>query len=146
MPTDIIIMLEMEILKGEFDENRRVLHLTAERLAHVRNAIQLEKVCNDTCRLLEQHADMGRCYMLVDMSRIVIEPELVKEYSKRIKKIAEKHLVPNGFLRYGYQITRVTARLAHEQQNLDEPLLFRSKAEALEYIDNLQKRTERCKV
>jgi hypothetical protein len=132
-------MLEMDILKGEFDANRRVLHLSAERPAHIQNTYQLNSVCKEVSRILEEHTAEGRYYLLVDMSTIVIEPALVDEYSKKIKNISERFLVPDGLLRYGHQITRITAKLAHEQQNLDDPLFFRSKAEALNYIDSRAK-------
>jgi hypothetical protein len=134
-------MIELDILKGEFDESRRVLHLTAERPAHIRNTVQLEKVCDDVCRLLEQHTVTGRCYMLVDTSMIEIIPEMAEEHIVKMNNICEKYLLPDGLLRYGSQITGITAKVTHEMQNLDDQLLFRSKAEALEYIDNLQKRS-----
>lgn len=132
-------MLEIEVLKGEFDENRRVLHVSAQRPAHIRNTQQLNKACEDVCEMLEKHTVNGRCRLLVDMSTLVIEPELVDEYGRKVKKISEQYLLPNGLLRYGYQITRVTATLAHQKQQLDVPLFFRSKDEAMEYIDSLLK-------
>lgn len=139
-PADNITMLEIEVLKGEFDENRQVLHVSAERPAHIQNAHQLNKVCDDVCEMLEKYTSDGRCYLLVDMSTLVIEPELVDEYGRKVKKIAKQYLLPNGLLRYGFQITRVTATLAHQKQQIDDPLFFRSKDEALDYIDNLSKR------
>ena len=133
---DTITMLEIEVFKSEFDQSRRVLHLSAERPIHVQNRRQLNKACEDVCEILARHTTDSRCYLLVDMSKVVIEPEMAEEYSRKIKGISEQYLLPNGLLRYGLQITRVTAMLAHKRQSMDDPLFFRSKDEAVEYIDN----------
>lgn len=75
--------------------------------------------------------------MITDYSKIIIEPENIDEYAAEIKKIIDTYLYPEGLARYGFEITRVTARLGHATYLGGSPNLFNTREEADAYIRSL---------
>lgn len=122
----------------EFDAETRTFHLSATERIHVSTEEQLNTLCWAVTEAVSQHAATSRCFLLVDISKIAIEPDLAQLYAEKIKKLGQKYLYPEGLVRYGSEITRVTARIGHDLFQLEAPHLFRTKAEALKYIGELR--------
>ncbi|MFH1304274.1 MAG: hypothetical protein ABIK07_24740, partial [Planctomycetota bacterium] len=95
----------------EFDRVNRILHLSARTENRVKSKSQLEALCQAAGQALDKYSSGGRCYMIVDVSMIVIEPELVEPYAEKVQEMYDRYLFPDGLARYGHQITRITARL-----------------------------------
>lgn len=75
--------------------------------------------------------------MIIDYTRIIIEPLCIAEYAAEIKKIIDTFLYRDGIARYGFEIGRVTARLGHSTP-IGVPLnLFATRAEAEAYIHSI---------
>lgn len=122
---------------GEFDENKRIFHLSATEVLRIESKQQLEELCSAVFSKLSKYVDSDRCYMIVDLSKFAIDPKLTDCYAEKIQTISENCLYFNGLARYGYQITRMTVRKGHETKISGDPNLFGNKQEAYEFINNL---------
>lgn len=124
----------------EIDRDRGIVHLTADQIIRIEDGSQLEGFCrmvNDTFRELPQNR---RYYLMVDISRIVIVPELARAYSEKVDFLCRNYLYAEGLVRYGHQITRLTARLGHEKYLRNDPHLFGTKQEAETYLSELSRK------
>lgn len=121
----------------EFDDKRRIFHLSAKRPLIIKTSAELTDLCNLVRSCLSEHTFNERCYMIVDVAKIVIDPILVTEYMQKVKVLCEHYLYPEGLARYGYQITRVTATIVHQRYLQNDPHLFRNKTEAINYVEGL---------
>jgi len=128
-----------DIIIGEFDNDKRIFHLTATEVIHVEPKEQLEELCSAAFGKLGKYVEASRCYMIVDLTKFVIEPKLSNCYAEKNRTIAQNCLFPNGLARYRYQITRMTIRMGHEEKINADPNLFHTKREAFEFIENLIK-------
>ena len=118
----------------DYDPEKRILHITAEQKIIVSDEKTLNEMCNFVCSFLTENGKGERSYMIVDISKIVIDPDLAPEYSEHIKKLLDKLLYPEGLVRYGLEITRLTARLGHARNRDKEPLFFHTKDEAFAFV------------
>ncbi len=123
-------------LAVEFDDSRRILHLSSSEPLEIREPDQLDVMCHMVHDLLAQYGPK-RLYMIVDITNIAIDPSLSEAYGRKIRKIAEQFLYPGGIARYGYQITRVTVELGLSSDEYRLANLFQSRAAAEQYIDSL---------
>jgi hypothetical protein len=130
-------MLNIEDLVGEFDERHRIVHLTAKCPIHVTTLEQGKILSKAVNKILTQFLAGRRGYLITDYSKIIIEPEKIDEYAAEIKRIIDRYLYPGGLARYGFEITRVTARLGHAAYLGGSPNLFNTKSEAEHYIRSL---------
>lgn len=121
----------------KFNPEKMILHLTAREELLVSTPEELQSLCERVRDHLDRHAGGQPCYMIVDISRIVIQPELVPMYAEHMKQLHAGYVYPDGVARYGYAITRVTARAGYERMHGGDPNLFRTYEEACEYIDGL---------
>lgn len=121
----------------EFDQEKRILHLSAREPNHVCKENELNTLCSSVQEIIKSYCTDERCYMIVNLASFIIEPDLFKQYAEKISSIYEKYIFPNGLARYGYQVTRVTVRLAQMENESVEPLLFTSKDEAFKYVNRL---------
>ena len=126
-----------KIIIAEFDNDKRILHLTATKVIQVKTKQQLVELCSAVKAKLEKYTDTGRCYMIVDLIKFIIEPKLSDCYAEKIQSIAQNCLYPNGLARYGYQITRIPIMMGHENKIMGDPNLFNTKEEAFEFIESL---------
>lgn len=131
-------MFNIDDLAGEFDEERLIVHLTAINPIHVTTLEQGYILSRAVKDMLNRYLCGRRGYMITDYGRIIIEPEKIDEYAAEVKDIMDTYLQPGGFARYGFEITRVTARLGHAAYIGGSPNLFNTKDEALRYIHELQ--------
>lgn len=131
-------MFNINDLVGEFDEQRLTVHLTAKNPIHVTTLEQGYILSRAVKDILDRHLAGRRGYMITDYGKIIIEPEKIDEYASEVKKIMDAYLQPGGLARYGFEITRVTARLGHAAYLGGSPNIFNSKEEASRYIDQLR--------
>ena len=127
-------MLNLADLVGEYDENFRILHLTAKKPIRCTTREHGYALAGAVKELLARHLQGQRGYMITDYSKIIIEPLYVDEYANQIKDIVQTYLHPDGLARYGYEITRVTAQLSHSLYLASPPNLFNTREEAYQYI------------
>ncbi|MEW5925138.1 MAG: hypothetical protein AB1746_14235 [Candidatus Zixiibacteriota bacterium] len=127
----------LELIKGEFDSERKILHLTAREKLVVETRAELNELCAAVTTVIKHHSKGERIYMIVDLAKFVIEPYLNEDYAKKIKSIYENYLLTNGLLRYGLGITRVTIKLGHAGYLDSDPNLFKTKKEAFAHVDKL---------
>ncbi len=99
----------------------------------------LGELCREVGEVLQKLPQHQRYYMMVNISRIVIVPELAKSYSEKVEYMCNTVLCDNGLVRYGHQITRVTAMLGHEKYFGNDPHLFGTRQEAENYLKELIK-------
>lgn len=131
-------MLNINDLVGEFDERLLIVHLTAKNPIHVTTLEQGYMLSQAVKDMLNHFLCGRRGYMITDYGKIIIEPEKIDEYAAEVKDIMDTYLQPGGFARYGFEITRVTARLGHAAYIGGSPNLFNTKEEALRYIHALR--------
>ena len=120
-----------------FDDSRRILHLGIGQRIQISTAAQLESAITALDTVLRRISAEGRIYLIIDMSNLIIEPELSEAYANHARRITETHVLPGGIARYGYQITRVTVRRGYAEYLDDNPNIFSSREEAYDYIYSL---------
>ncbi len=125
---------------AEFDEQYRIVHQTAEHPLYFRTPDEAELLARATDNNLSRFLGSERGYLVTNISRIVIEPTVVDIFVVRINELISKYLHPHGIARYGYAIGRVTVRMAHEANRLDDLNMFGTKEEAFAYIKGLEVR------
>jgi hypothetical protein len=130
--------LDIGELVAEFDAQRRIVHQTAERALHFGTPEQAELLAAATAKNLSRHLGSERGYLITNISKIVIEPTVVDIFVVRINELIAKYLYPHGIARYGYAIGRVTVRMAHESNALEDLNLFATKEEAIAYIERVE--------
>lgn len=123
----------------EFDEEYRIMHLSASKPIEVKTKQELKMLCQEVGMRLQNYADGKRCFMVVDLGAIIIEPDLAESYSQKVQAMTDNFLYPSGLIRYGYQMTRVTAKIGYQTGKLKNLLLFPTKFEAYDYIKKLKK-------
>lgn len=123
----------------EFDKELHLFQLSAVEKIEITTEEQLNLMCNMVRSFLVENSGGQRCYMVVDISKLIIEPDLSPIYARHIEKMDEDFLYSNGLIRYGATITRVTARLGSMINHKDEPIFFRTKDEAIAYVRRITK-------
>lgn len=144
----------MDIGNVIFDYNptERILHLSAENPISVTNTTELNILCGALQSFMDENSGGQPCYMIVDLTRIMIDPSLAPVYAEHLGQMIGKYVYADGFARYGFGITRVTAQVGHssigKQTDNDnsvcvsEPNLFRTKEEAETYIQTVLKQRQ----
>jgi hypothetical protein len=121
----------------DFDESKRILIVSAEEKITLETKEALNMMCKVVSSLLGKYTSDDLCYMAMDISKIAIEPSLVAYYSEKVEFLCKNYLHPGGLVRFGFEITRVTAQMGHDKYLHTDPHLFRNRHEALEYLDKL---------
>ena len=130
-------MIDFDNIIVEFDDDKRILHLSAHSAIAVRTKEELKELCTAVHSLLDGYLPSGRIYLTVNLSKFIIDPKLANDYSRLIGEIYDKYIYPRGLVRYGYQITRLTIQLGHGKYMEKYPDLFGTRKAALEYLENL---------
>ena len=123
---------------SEFDPIRRVLHVSAERPVLVDDECALDEILNRVKHDLVESSGDGRCYLMLDISRIVVEPKLAGRFFMRLRQLRDDYLYPDGLVRYGLQISGRLVRIDRSKPDPDYPALVRTSHEARRYIDRLR--------
>ena len=126
----------------EYDRENRTLHLTAPQKLEIASKTDLESLCRAVTACLADNFDGHKSYMVVDVSAIVIVPALVSAYTNHVAGLTATYLHENGILRYGFAVTRITARASHASAELDAPDFFWSREEAMEFVKALSARRQ----
>lgn len=121
----------------DFDESRRIMYLAYERRIHLKTKSQLDQSFELFQSICDRYYSQKKFYLIIDMSNVVIEPELTAVYAKNAKKIIEKYIFPGGVARFGHQITRLTVRRAYADYLTEKPQIFSTRGEACAYIDEV---------
>ncbi len=130
-----------DMLITDFDKEHRILHLSATETVDVRTEDDLGELCEAVQEAI-QALGPERCYMIVDLSKIAIDPELAPAYGDKVEGMCEACLYPHGLARYGYRITRVTIRLSGRAIDASDETLFKTEDEARQYIHKQIRRRE----
>ena len=121
----------------EYDEHHRIVHISVKKPRRLTTKRHLEQAFARLREVLDTYIDEGRVYLIIDMSNLIIEPDLKSIYAALAHAISEKYIAPHGIARYGYQITRVTVRTGYSDHLREEPNIFNSREEAYTYIHAL---------
>lgn len=130
-------MLNPDCYLVNFDEERRILHVAYRYRVHPTTIEHLDIVFASFRKMLDKYTDSGRVYLIIDMTNIIVEPNLKSAYAERARPIIEKYVMPRGVARYGYQITRITVRASYREHMGESPNIFNSREEAYDYITSL---------
>jgi len=122
----------------EFAEEERIVHLSATEVLRINTEEKLNDLCGCVQERLESFGP-EKVYMIVDLSKFSIEPNLAEVYGQKIAILSEHFLYPEGLARYGYQITRVTIMIADESDPGLGTGMFGTREEAFRYIRSLIK-------
>jgi hypothetical protein len=123
-----------DYLVTEFDEKRRILHISYRRKIHPVTDAHVEMKFRALRRILDRLTRSGRVYLIIDMSNFILEPELKAFYGEQARRIRDLYIMPNGIARYGFQITRITVRRGYAEYLGEDPNIFNSREEAFAYI------------
>ena len=98
----------------------------------------LDEILNRVKHDLVESSGDGRCYLMLDISRIVVEPKLAGRFFMRLRQLRDDYLYPDGLVRYGLQISGRLVRIDRSKPDMDYPALVRTSHEARKYIDRLR--------
>jgi hypothetical protein len=126
-----------DFFETEFDEVHRILHLAYKRTVHPTTPAHLEMKFNALRKVLDQYISSGRIYLIIDMSNLILEPDLKMKYVELARGIRDTYIMPGGIARYGFQITRITVRQGYNTYLGESPNIFNSRGEAYAYIHSL---------
>ncbi|NMC42640.1 MAG: hypothetical protein GYA46_01860 [candidate division Zixibacteria bacterium] len=124
-------------LRFEFDEDSRILHLRGTRFVGITTEERLTAVMEAIRAEMRRHSGSGRMYMIIDVTNLVIPPELSQSYGRLAADIYTAYAFPNGVARFGHQITRLAVRRGYMDFMEDDPHIFGTRAEAEAYIRSL---------
>lgn len=87
---------------------------------------------------LAPHLNGEKGYLILDYSKIWIEPEDITTYAETLYSELKEHVYENGYARYGLGISRVTSKRVSQYMEDRSPLpVFYTQEEAKEYISGL---------
>ncbi len=127
----------------DFDHNHQILHVSGKAKIEVSTEAELELFCRFVRETMAANCGEGPGYMIVDMSRILIDPSLVHVYAEHVRKLIGRYIHTNGIARYGYEITRLTARQGYREIADEDPNIFVTRADAHAFIMSLIERNRR---
>jgi hypothetical protein len=129
----------------EFDHNHMILHVSGKTTIMVKTEAELEMFCQFVRETMEANCGGGPGYMIVDMSRVLIDPSLAHVYAEHVRNLIGRYIHTNGIARYGYEITRLTARQGYLEIADEDPNIFATRAEAHAFIMSLIERNSRSR-
>lgn len=130
---------------SEFDPELRVLHISAERPVLIDDQAVLEEIMTQINADLCDLSGRGRCYLMLDISRIVVEPQLAEHFFESLKRLREDHLFPEGLVRYGLQLGRNLVQVDQKSLDVKYTAVVRTSSEARKYIDRLRRTSQGLK-
>ena len=132
-------MLVLDHVCIEYEPDSEIVHLKPNGPIQVSSRDDLETLCSRVRRFMAEHCTNGRCYFMVNITPITIDPAFFRAYGEHIKALLQTYIYPEGIARYGYNITRVTARGGSRGIQTGEPHFFGTEWEAREYLTRLRK-------
>lgn len=130
-------MFDPEEVIGKFDPETRIVHLTARSRIQPADLAEGKLLGEAVKAIVKRFLSDGRGYLMTDYTNIIIEPKEVEEYSRIIKELMDEYLYPGGIARYGFEISRINAQLAHQEYLGGNPNLFDTREAALAYLKGL---------
>ncbi len=124
----------------EYDEQKKIVHVSASEILHVIGQKNSIEFMNDVRDRVKEKLQGYLGYLIVDYSKIQIEPDNIEEYAEKLYFELKKLVHPNGYARYGFGIGRVTSKRISRYMEDEPPPLFHSKDEAYGYIYQLIER------
>jgi hypothetical protein len=134
-------MQSTDLFQFEFDGDNRILHLSYRSVLYIKTEERLRLLMGGFSEYLQSHFGTERIYIVINMSRLIIEPELSRLYGQLAGEISDAFTHPNGIARYGHQITRITVRRGYTEYRNEDPNLFGTRVEAEGFIRSLIART-----
>jgi len=141
---DMTANLNADVYVMEFDESRRILHLSHRRMLHPTTPAHLEKIFEALRRELDRYISSGRIYLIINMSNFILEPDMKARFAELARGIRDTYIMPGGIARYGFQITRITVRQSYDKYIGENPNIFNSRREAYAYIQALIERNRKA--
>ena len=127
-------LFDLHNLVAEFDEKNLIVHVTGINSLNCQTREQGVALGEKIIELIDSCLNGRRGYLITDYSKVIIDPSLVDLYITYINKIKADYLCKGGIARYGYEITRITAKMGHEMFIGGSLNLFNTKEEAFEFI------------
>ena len=127
-------LFDLHNLVAEFDEKNLIVHITGINSLNCQTREQGIILGNKIEESIVSRLADRRGYLITDLSKIVIDPKLVTPYCEYINKFKKLYLQPGGIARYGFEITRITAKMGHKGSIAGPVNLFNTKEEAFEFI------------
>jgi hypothetical protein len=124
-------------LRFEFDEDSRILYLRGARFVGITTEERLNAVMEAIRTEMRRRSGPGRMYMIIDVTNLVIPPELSQSYGRLAADIYNTYAFPGGVARFGHQITRLAVRRGYMDYMDDDPHIYGTRAEAEAYIRSL---------
>lgn len=118
----------------EFDEDSRILYLRGTQFVGITTEQRLTAVMEAIRAEMQRHSESGRMYMIIDVTNLVIPPELSQSYGRLAADIYTAYAFPDGIARFGHQITRLAVRRGYMDFMDDDPHIYGTRAEAEAYI------------
>ena len=135
-------MSDSPYIAVDFNRERLILHVHYMRRIHLNTPEQAHAHFRKFHAALSPFLASGRFYLIINMSNLIIEPELTSVYARHAREVQDMYIKPNGIARYGFQITRVTVRRGYKEYLGECPNIFNTRDEAYNYIkvliDNAQ--------
>jgi hypothetical protein len=134
-------MINLENVSVDYEADSGIVHLKPSEPVQVMSDEDLNALCDLVGQVMSRHCGASRCFFLVDISQLTIDPDFAHAYAEHLKGMCETYIHTDGVARYGYNITRVTARACNKSMHANDPCFFRSEADAREYLKRLREQS-----
>ena len=132
-------MLVLDHIVVEYEPEAEIVHLNPSNQLLINNRNDLETLCGHVRTFMAERCTSNRCYFMANISMITIDPAYMRAYGDHIKALLQTYIYPEGIARYGYNITRVTARGGSKGIQIEDPHFFGTEWEARDYLTRLRK-------
>ena len=133
-------MFDSKIINIQYDAAKSIMYLSLVEKYVFTDADDFKAYVKDVYSIYDRLSKGNRFYLIIDLQNLVVDQSLLKEYKEMITFMYGHYLYPNGVARFGSQLTRLTIKMGHADQKEHQPNIFPTKAEAVQYIDELIKR------
>ncbi|MEZ5360538.1 MAG: hypothetical protein R3F48_17120 [Candidatus Zixiibacteriota bacterium] len=130
-------------VRVDFDKQKNIIHIGFGEEVTIHTENELYAMYGKFEQYLKSLGSDRRYYLVIDMSNLIINQNLAHQYAMEISRLSKKYLHDDGIARYGYQMTRIVVKRAHEEYLNKDPRLFGNKKEAYDYIESLIEPEER---
>ena len=117
-----------------YNPETEIIHFSANQKIDIKTSDDLELLNSHFISKIKELAQGKRVYFMIDLNKIILEPEIAKSLTICIKEYFIDYLYPNGGCAYGQSLGRLALKMSFHQIDDQEEKLFLTKEEAIVYL------------
>lgn len=133
-------MFDPKTIDIQYDADNSIMYLNLIEKYVFNDPDEFKAYVKCVYSIYDRLAGGKRFYLIIDLQNLVVDQSLLKEYKEMITFMYGHYLYQNGVARFGSQLTRLTIKMGHTEQQDHQPNIFPTKAEAVQFIHALIKK------